>query len=326
MNRTSHLGLTLAFFLALAGGTQPAHAQAYPSKPIRFIVPFPPGGGTDLTSRALTQKVSQSTGWVFVLDNKPGAGGNIGAEAAARSAPDGYTLVLGQASNLAINPYLYSKPPFDPVKDFAPVALVNAIPLVILASAKSSYKTLAEVIGAAKAAPERVTFASPGSGTVGHLAAVLLARNAGVKLTHVPYKGAGPALTDLIGGQVDLYFSTAQAAVGQIKSGSVRAIAVTSSKRLPELPQVPTVAEAGQSGAEASSWYGVLAPAGTPDAIIQRLNAEITKALQSPELRETLSRDGGEVLGGTPAQFASFLASEQARWSKVVRESGARVD
>jgi len=303
----------------------PAHAQ-YPTKPIRFIIPFPPGGGTDTNSRALTQRIAKNTGWTFVMDNKPGAGGNIGAEQAAKAAPDGYTLVLGQTSNLAINPFLYAKPPFDPIKDFDPIALVSSVPLVIVAGGKSPYRSMNDVITAAKKKPDGVTFASPGNGTVGHLAGEMIARLVGVKLLHVPYKGAAPALTDLIGGQVDLYLSTPQAAVGQIKAGTVHALAVTSPARTSALPQVPTLSESGIKGAEVSSWYGVLAPAKTPPEIIARLNAEVLKALGAPEVRESLTGEGGEVLGGTPAQFSEFLRSEQAKWSKVVKESGVKLD
>ncbi len=317
-------GMTAAVLMIVSSAA--LGQAAYPSKPIRFIVPFPPGGGTDLVSRALTQSLAKANHWTFVVDNKPGAGGNIGAEAAAKAAPDGYTLVMGQTSNLAINPFLYAKPPFNPLRDFAPVALVNSVPLVIVTSGRSGFRNMADVIAAAKAAPDRITYASPGSGTVGHLAGEVIEQIAGIKLVHIPYKGASPALTDLIGGQVDLYLSTPQAAAGHIKSGAIRALAVTSPKRTTALPEVPTLSEAGFKGAESNSWYGVLAPANTPPAIVNQLNAAIVKALKEPDLREALSREGGEVLGGTPAQFTELLKSEQAKWAKVVRDSGAKVD
>ncbi len=307
----------------------PALAQAqgaYPSKPIRFIVPFPPGGGTDTASRALTQQLAKAQGWTFVVDNRPGAGGNLGADAAAKSPPDGYTLVMGQTSNLAINPFLYAKPPFDPVADFTPIALVNSVPLVVVAGGKGKLASVADVVAAAKAAPGRLSFASPGNGTVGHLAGVLFERSAGIELVHVPYKGAGPALTDLLGGQVDLYFSTPAAAAGHIKAGTLHAVAVTSPRREAALPQVPTVSEAGFPAATVASWYGVLAPAKTPAPIVEQLNAAIRSALQAPAVREALTREGGEVLGGSPAEFASFLKAEQAKWSRVVKESGVKVD
>src|SRR5260221_434535 len=316
--------------LALACAAAMTQAQPYPRKPIRFIVRSPPGGGTDTNSRALTQRIAKNTGWTFVVDNKPGAGGNIGAEQAAKAPPDGYTLVLGQTSNLAINPFLYAKPPFDPMKDFAPVALVSSVPLVIVSSARRKdadpLLTIKDFIQKAKSKPDSVTYASPGNGTVGHLAGEMIARIAGVKLLHVPYKGAGPALSDLIGGQVDLYLSTPQAAVGQIKAGTVHALAMTSAKRTAALPQVPTLAESGIKGAEVASWYGVLAPAKTPPDIVARLNVEVNKALAAPEVRESLTGEGGEVLGGTPEQFTAFLRAEQAKWSKVVKDSGVKLD
>ncbi len=304
-----------------------AHAQgAYPTKPIHFIVPFPPGGGTDTASRALTQQLAKAQGWTFVVDNRPGAGGNVGAEAAAKSAPDGYTIVMGQTSNLAINPFLYARPPFDPVADFAPVALVNSVPLVVVTSGKGKLKSVAELVAAAKAAPGRITFASPGNGTVGHLAGVLFEQAAGVELVHVPYKGAGPALTDLLGGPVDLYFSTPAAAAGHIKAGTLHAIAVTAPRREAALPEVPTISQAGFAAATVASWYGVLAPARTPQAIVEQLNAAIRSALEAPAVREALTREGGEVLGGSPAEFAAFLKAEQAKWSRVVKQSGAKID
>jgi tripartite-type tricarboxylate transporter receptor subunit TctC len=236
---------------------------------------------------------------------------------------------MGQTSNLAINPFLYAKPPFDAVRDFAPIALVSSVPLVIVASARRKdavFSGMKDLIEKARANPGGISFASPGNGTVGHLAGEMIARATGVKMLHVPYKGAGPALTDLIGGQVDLYLSTPLAAVGQIKAGTVIALAVTSPQRVATLPQVSTLAESGIHGADVSSWYGVLAPAKTPEAILRLLNAEIVKALSAPEVRDSLTGEGGEVLGGTPAQFAAFLQSEQAKWSKVVKEAGVKVD
>jgi tripartite-type tricarboxylate transporter receptor subunit TctC len=331
MKKTFLLAVTWITCITCAAAiAPPGHAQQYPSKPIRFIVPFPPGGGTDTNSRALAQRMSKNTGWIFIVDNKPGAGGNIGADAAAKSPPDGYTLVMGQTSNLAINPFLYAKPPFDALKDLEPVALVSSVPLVIVAGARRKdghpFLSMKDLIERAREKPDTVTFASPGNGTVGHLAGELIMRLAGVKLVHVPYKGAGPALTDLLGGQVDLYLSTPQAVAGHIKGGALQAIAVSSAKRVSALPQVPTLAEANLKGAETSSWYGVLVPANTPADIVGRLNAEILKALGAPEVREALTGEGGEVLGGSPARFAAFLRSEQAKWSKVVKDSGVRLD
>src|SRR6266849_6929208 len=238
-------------------------AQAYPAKPIRLIVPFPPGGGTDIAARTIANKLSDSVKWTFVVENKPGAGGNLGVEQAVKSPADGYTLVIGQTSNLAINPTLYAKLPYDPLRDLSPVALVVSAPVVFVVAANSRYASLGDLLAAAKTDPGGVTFASPGNGTVSHLAGELLQRAAGVKLTHVPYKGASQALTDTLGGQVQSFMSSAPS---QIKGGRLRAIAVTSAKRSPELPDTPTIAESGYQGFEASTWYGLLAPAGTPAA------------------------------------------------------------
>ena len=311
--------IALAFFVSAAA------AQDYPAKPIKLIVPFPPGGGTDISARTLVSKLSESAKWTFVVENKPGAGGNLGIEQAVRSPADGYTLVIGQTSNLAINPALYAKLPYDPLKDLAPVALVVSAPVVLVVAANSKYRSLGELIAEARKDPG-VTFASPGNGTVSHLAGELLQRAAGVKLTHVPYKGAAQAMTDTLGGQVQSFMSSVPSALSHIKSGRLRALAVTSAQRSPELPSVPTVAESGYRGFEASTWYGLLAPAGTPASVIARLNAEVNRALATQEVRARLASEGGETLGGSPEQFAAFLAAEHAKWGRVVRESGAKVD
>jgi len=314
------LSLMLALF------AEAATAQAYPAKPIRMIVPFPPGGGTDIAARTIANKLSEDVKWTFVVENKPGAGGNLGVEQAIKSPADGYTLVIGQTSNLAINPTLYAKLPYDPLKDLNPVTLIVSAPVVFVVAASSRYRSLGDLLAAAKTDPGGVTFASPGNGTVSHLAGELLQRAAGVKLTHVPYKGASQALTDTLGGQVQSFMSSVPSALAQIKGGRLRAIAVTAAKRAPELPEVPTIAESGYQGFEATTWYGLLAPAGTPTAIIARLNAEVNRALKTPEVRERLASEGGEALGGSPEQFASFLRAEHAKWGRVVRESGARAE
>jgi tripartite-type tricarboxylate transporter receptor subunit TctC len=314
------LSLTVALF---AGA---AMAQAYPVKPIRMIVPFPPGGGTDIAARAIANKLSEDLKWTFVVENKPGAGGNLGVEQAVKSPADGYTLVIGQTSNLAINPTLYAKLPYDSLRDLSPVALIVSAPVVLVVALNSRYASLGDLLAAAKTDPGGVTFASPGNGTVSHLAGELLQRAAGVKLTHVPYKGASQALTDTLGGQVQSFMSSVPSALSQIKAGRLRAIAVTSAKRSSELPNAPTIAESGYRGFEANTWYGLLAPAGTPPAIVARLNAEVNRALATPELRHRLAAEGGEALGGSPEQFASFLKAEHAKWGRVVRESGARAE
>jgi len=312
--------------LALALFAEAAVAQAYPAKPIRLIVPFPPGGGTDIAARTIADKLSDTVKWTFVVENKPGAGGNLGVEQTVKSPADGYTLVIGQTSNLAINPTLYPKLPYDSLRDLSPVALIVSAPVVFVVAANSRYASLGDLLAAAKTDPGGVTFASPGNGTVSHLAGELLQRAAGVKLTHVPYKGASQALTDTLGGQVQSFMSSVPSALAQIKAGRLRAIAVTSAKRAPELPEVSTIAESGYKGFEASTWYGLLAPAGTPVPIIARLNAEVNRALGTPKVRERLAAEGGEVLGGSPEQFASFLKAEHTKWGRVVKESGARVE
>lgn len=316
--------LVLALAASLLCGA--AFAQAWPSKPIRIVVPFPPGGGTDVIARETSQRVAAATGWTFIVDNKPGAGGNLGVDAAAKSPADGYTLVLGQTSNLAINPTLYAKMPYDSQKDLAPIVLVANAPLVMVTSAASPYKTLADAVAAAKAKPGGVNFASPGNGTVAHLTSELFQKAAGIKTQHVPYKGAAQALTDVISGQVELYMSSVPTLIGQIKQGKLRALAVTSAQRVDDLPNVPTINESGYKGFDAVTWFGLLAPAGTPKEVVARLNAEFNKALKQPELAKRLGDEGADAAGGTPEQFAALIRDEIPRWGKVVKESGAKVD
>ncbi|HLQ00837.1 MAG TPA: tripartite tricarboxylate transporter substrate binding protein [Burkholderiales bacterium] len=312
--------------LALVALATAAPAQDYPAKPIRLIVPFPPGGGTDIAARTVANKLSETVKWTFVVENKPGAGGNLGVEQAVKSPADGYTLVIGQTSNLAINPTLYAKLPYDPLKDLSPVALIVSAPVVFVVATNSPYKSLGDLVAAAKRDPGAVSFASPGNGTVSHLAGEFLQRSAGVKFTHVPYKGAAQAMTDLLGGQVQSFMSSVPSALAQIRGGRLRAIAVTSAKRAAQMPDVPTIAESGYPGFEAITWYGLLAPAGTPVVIIARLNAELNRVLETPDVRERLATEGGEVLGGSPERFASLLKADQAKWGRVVKESGAKVD
>jgi tripartite-type tricarboxylate transporter receptor subunit TctC len=302
------------------------HAQTYPSKPIKVIVPFPPGGGTDIIAREVSQKVATATGWTLVVENKAGAGGNIGVDAAAKSPADGHTLVLGQTSNLAINPTLYAKLPYDPLKDLAPIVTVANASLVLVTSSQSPFKTLADVVQAAKAKPGAVNYASSGSGTVAHLTTELFQTAAGIKLQHVPYKGAAQAMTDVIGGGVELYMSSVPTLIGQIRQGKLRALAVTSATRVDDLPQVPTINESGFSGFDAVTWFGFVAPAGTPKDVVTRLNTEFNKALALPDLRKKLGEQGADPVGGTAEQFASLIKNDLVRWGKVVKESGARVD
>jgi tripartite-type tricarboxylate transporter receptor subunit TctC len=310
-------------FAAASFAAANAFAQGWPAKPIRMIVPFPAGGGTDVLTREITAKMS---GYNFVIDNKPGAGGNFGVDAAAKSAADGYTLVMGQTSNLAINPTLYSHLPYDPVKDLTPIGLVASSPLLIVASANSPFHTLADVVKEAKAHPGSINFASSGNGTVAHLATVEFQKQAGIKLTHIPYKGASQGTTDVISGAVQLYVSSVPTLIGHIRSGKMRALAVTSAKRVGDLPNVPTVAESGYKGFEAVTWFGILGPASLPKDMVAKLNADINKALQTPELKKQFDAQGADPLGGTPEQFARLIRDDLTRWGTVVKESGAKID
>lgn len=314
--------------LALAASTlaSSAFAQAWPAKPIRLVVPFPPGGGTDTIAREVSQRVAAATGWTFVIDNRSGAGGNLGVDAVAKSAPDGHTLVLGQTSNLAINPTLYARMPYDSQKDLAPVVVLAQSALVMVTGMGTPHKSVADVVAAAKARPGQLNFASPGNGTVAHLTSELFQKAAGIDTQHVPYKGAAQALTDVISGNVDLYMASVPTLIGQIRNGKLRALAVTSARRVDDLPSVATINESGFKGFDAVTWFGLLAPAGTPRDVVARLNAEFNKALQNPELRRRLGDEGADAVGGTPEQFAALIRDEIPRWGRVVRESGARVD
>jgi len=316
-----------AFLALLLASALPAAAQdAYPTKPIRLVVPFPPAGGTDVLSRSLAQAITASSKWIIVVDNKPGAGGNIGLDATAKAPPDGYTIAMGQTANLAVNPALYASMPFDPLKDFAPIALISSQPLILVVNANSPYKTLKDLVDAAKQSPGKINMASSSNGTIGHIGGELFQRRAGIKMTHVPYKGAGAAVTDLMGGNVDCFFGNSQAVGGQVTGGRLRALAVTSPQRLASFPTVPTVAELGYPGFEAATWSGLVAPAGTPPAIVARLNAEANKALGSSELKAKLAEEGSTPLGGTPQQFADFIRKEHAKWGAAVREAGIKLD
>jgi len=321
--------LALVFIATAAAASlfsSPVLAQAYPTKPIRLVVPFPAGGGTDAIAREVAQKVTTQQGWTIIIDNKPGSGGNLGVDTAAKAAPDGYTLTLGQTSNLAINPTLYPKLPYSPEKDLTPVSLVASAPLVLVVAANSPYKTVADVVAAAKAKPESLNYASSGSGTVAHLATEQLQKAAGVKFTHVPYKGAAQGSTDLIGGQIQMYMSSIPTLIGHIKSGKMRPLAVTSAKRTADLPEVPTVAESGYKGFEAVTWFGVVGPTGLPRDVVAKLNAAFNKALQDPEVKKKLEAQGAEVMGGTPEKFSALIRDDTVRWGKIVKESGAKVD
>ena len=319
---------TLAITFAFVLGILPADAlaQSYPSRPVRLVVPFPAGGTTDILARAMAEKLSGALGQQFVVDNRPGAGGNIGSDIVAKSQPDGYTLLMGTVGTHAINPSLYPKMPYDHVKDFVPVVLVAGVPNVLVVNPTVPAKTVAELIALAKEKPGTINFASSGNGTSIHLSGELFKLLAGVQIAHVPYKGSAPALTDLIGGQVQIMFDNLPSALPHIKGGKLRALAVTSSKRAPALPDLPTIAESGVAGFEASSWFGILAPAATPRDIVQRINAEANKALHAPDMREKLLAQGAEAVGNSPEFFADTIRTETVKWAKVVKDSGARVD
>jgi len=321
----NHLVRTIAISLCLLMGST-AFAQNYPNKPIKLVVPFPSGGGTDIFARSIGQALTDTYKWTIVPDNKPGAGGNLGIDAVAKSSPDGYTIGLGQTSNLAINPTLYTKLPYNPSKDLNTVVLVASAPLVIVVPASSPFKTLADISNAAKSKPGQITYGSPGNGTVAHLTMELLQIDGNIKLQHIPYKGSNQALTDLLGGQIQIYASSIPTALGQIKNGQLRAIAVTSLKRSGALPNVPTISESGIKGFEANTWFGYVAPAGTPQNIINELNKNINQVLKQPDVRARLMNEGGEVLGGTPEQFSNLLAKDIAHWGKIIKASGIKLD
>ncbi len=317
------LGGCALLFASAAALAQPAD---YPAQSIKVIVPFPPGGGTDIVTRMVLDRIRASTGWTLVVDNRPGAGGNIGMDAVAKAAPDGYTLGMGQTANLAINPSLYAKMPYDASRAFAPVATVAGQPVVLVVNAASRFKTLADLVAAAKAKPDSLSMASAGNGTVGHLTGELFIRQAGIRTSHIPYKGAGPAATDLLGGQVDYYFATPQTVIPFIKAGKLRALAVSSAKRLPVLPDVPTVAESGYKGFDTSDWKMLVAPAGTPPAVLARWQQEVARALARPDTIATLQAEGSTPMATTPQEAAALIRSEQQRWGEVIRNGNVKLD
>jgi len=325
-------GETIGAFLysvltaALVCAATPSLAQSFPEKPIRFVVGFTPGGPSDILARALGQKLGERWGQQVVIENRPGAGGNVAAEAVAKSAPDGYTWLLGNNSILATNQSLYRSLGYDPVKDFAPVSLVAVQPNILVVNPQVPVHSVAELIQVAKKSPGKLNYASSGAGAAAHLAGELFKTMAGVDLVHVPYKGAQPALTDVIAGQVQVMFATSASVIPFIKAGKLRALAVTTARRSASVPDLPTVSEAGVPGFEAISWHGVVVPAATPAPLVERLNRDIVGALAQPDLRERLAALGAEVHAGTPREFADYIASEIPKWSKVVRDSGARIE
>lgn len=308
----------------LASGT--AHAEDYPSRPIRIVVPFAVGGTSDLVTRIVGQALGAELKTAVVIDNRPGAGGNIGSELVAHSAPDGYTLLMGTVATHGINATLYKKMPFDPVRDFAPVSLVASTPSVLEVNTAVPAKSVQELIAYARQNPGKLYFGSAGNGSSHHLAGELFAAMAGVKMTHVPYRGTAGAVTDTIGGQVQVIFDTLPSAMPFVKSGQLRALAVTSPQRDPSLPDLPTLAESGLPGYEVGSWYGLLAPAGTPPAVVDKLSKLVARIVRRPDIRQKLSEQGATPVGDTPAEFASHIQSELKKWAPVVKASGAQVD
>jgi tripartite-type tricarboxylate transporter receptor subunit TctC len=307
---------------AWSGG---AAAQAYPSKPIRLVVPYSPGAGTDTISRILAQKIGDAMGQQVVVDNRPGAGGTIGTELVARAAADGYTLLFVPTSH-AINLNLYSKLPFDTQKDFTPISVVASLPVVLAAGPTVPAKSVKELVALAKAAPGKLTIASSGNGTIFHLTSEMLKGAAGINVVHVPFKGGAPAVAALLGGQVDMTFETSVTLLPHIRSGKLAPLAVASLKRLTILPEVPTLAEAGYPGIVSENWYGMYAPAGTPREVIARLYTELDRAIHSADVREKLAQQGAEIREHTPESAAAFIQSEITKWAKVIRDSGAKVD
>ncbi len=321
---TTYLLALTAFVMTAALNGVAAQPANWPSKPITYVVPFAPGGTTDILARLIGEKLSKSLGQPIVVENRPGAGGNIGSGFVAKAAPDGYTILGGTISSHAINVSLYPDLPYDPEKNFAPITLIGSLANVVAVNANSPIKTVQELIAEAKAKPGALTFASSGAGTSQHLSGELFKRMAGVEITHVPYKGSAPALQDLLGGHIAMVFDNVVSVASLIKSGKVRPLAVTSLNRIKTFPEIPTVAESGLPGYEVVSWQGIFAPAGTPPDIIKRLNQEIVAILKMPDVAERMDTLGLEPVGNTPEEFAKFQKAEIAKWAKVVKEAGVK--
>ncbi len=309
-------------FLATVAAPACVTAQAYPSRPLRFIVPFPPGGSTDIYARIIGPRLADALRQQVVIDNRPGAGGALGADLAAKAAPDGYTIWLGQTNNLAIGPAMRLKNAYDPVRDFSPLTLLMRAPQVMVVNAGSPITSIKDLIAAAKSKPGTLTFASAGIGSSGHICGELFNQSAGIHITHVPYKGASPAMIDLRGGRVTYLATSLASAAQSVKDGKIKAIATTGLQRARLMPEVPTVTESGVPGFEVDSWHGMLAPAKVPREIIARLNREIVAILATPGVRDALLAEGGEITTGTPEEFAAFLRDEVSKWAKVVKQAG----
>ncbi|MBK9702759.1 MAG: tripartite tricarboxylate transporter substrate binding protein [Betaproteobacteria bacterium] len=326
LRRTLAILPAIALSLATLAAVGFAHAQAFPQKPVRLVVPFPPGGPIDTVSRAIAQKLTEAWGQTVVVDNRPGAGGNIGADLVAKAAPDGYTVVMGALSTHAVNPSLYPKMPYDAAKDFAPISLVAVTPNVLVVNPSLPVATAREFIAYARANPGKLAFGSGSNGSAGHLAGELFKVDAGVDMLHVPFKGAAPAMQALLAGDTQLMFDNLASATAQVKAGKLKALAVTTARRSKLAPDLPTLAEAGLPGFDISTWFGLLAPAGTPADVVARWNAEVTRILNSTEMRERMTALGAEPAPDTPAEFARFIAGETAKYARIVKLSGAKLD
>jgi tripartite-type tricarboxylate transporter receptor subunit TctC len=322
--RNSMLLLCVAFAAATAQAQAPA--QKYPSKPIRLIVPYPPGGGNDTLGRMFGQKLTEAWGQQVVVDNRGGAGTTIGTALAARAVPDGYTILLSSIATHAIAPNLYAKPGYDPIRDFSPITLLAIAPTVLCVNPSVPANSLKELIAMAKARPGELKYASGGNGTPPHMAGVIFASMTGISLLHVPYKGGGPGIASLIGGETTMMFDTAASILPHVRSGKLKALAIARASRLPEYPNLQTFAEAGVSGYEVNAWYSMHAPAGVPRDIIARLNKELVRILELPDIKERLKQLGSEGVGNTPEQFAKFVSAESAKYAKAIRDSGTKVE
>jgi tripartite-type tricarboxylate transporter receptor subunit TctC len=319
MTRRLFLALTACFAGAVA-------AQTYPSKPVRIVVPFPPSGAADLLTRALGKKLNETWDQPVVPDNRPGAGGNIGAETVAKSAPDGYTLLMAAVTTHAVSMSLYSKLGYDIEKDLLPVSLVANVPHILVAHPSVPAKNLRELLAWLKAQGGKVNFASQGNGTLSHLEFELMKSMGGFSANHIPYKGSAPGMADLLAGNVVLFFDSIPSSLPQVRAGKLTGIAVASSRRSPVLADLPTLSESGLPGFTADSWFGIMAPSGTPRAVITKLNADVVKALDAAEVKDIITRQGGEVMGSTPEQMAAQIRGDREKWGKVVRDSGAKIE
>jgi tripartite-type tricarboxylate transporter receptor subunit TctC len=323
--RMAGLGFCVAALALLSGAAEAQSGAAYPMKPLRFVVPYVPGGGTDLMARALAQRMSESMGQSVIVDNRAGAGGNLGMELVAKSPPDGYTIALALTAQYVVNPALYPKLPYDPVRDYAPIMLVARNPYVLVVHPTVPANSVKELLTLAKARAGQLTFSSSGNGSGAHLSGEMLKTMAGVNMLHIPYKGAGAQMPDLIAGQIHLSFVT-WSSVGQyVKAGRLRALGVTTLKRSPALPELPAIAET-LPGYDLPVWYGIVAPAATPREIVTRLNAEILRVINTPDFRQRIEIDAVEPIGSTPEQFGDYIKVELVKWAKIVKDSGAKID